>query len=142
MRVAPKSIYIAGAYGRKEELCEYADALEARDVYITSSWLRVEGPDVTETEMLTPMSRAATIAYRDIEEIIEAEGFLFFSSRNHEFKGRGGRHTEFGVAWVSGVQVYLVGEPEHVFHSMVARERRFPMFHNFYEEHYGVRAST
>jgi hypothetical protein len=140
--VPPKSIYIAGAYGRKQELCEYADALKERDVFITSSWLRNEGPDITELEMLTPMSRAVIIADRDIEEIREAEAFLFFSSRNHEIKGRGGRHTEFGIAWTLGVQVYLIGEPEHVFHSMVAAERRFGMFHNFYEEHYGTKVST
>lgn len=129
-----KSFYIAGAYGRKAEFVSYATHLKMNGIEVTASWLKQkEAVDVFDEETLSPFGVGAGHALQDIADIKNAEGFLFFSSADHEIKGRGGRHTEFGIAWASAVQVFLIGRPEHVFHAMVRRERRFDTYHEFFD---------
>jgi hypothetical protein len=129
-----KSFYIAGAYGRKAEFKNYATHLRMNGIAVTASWLEQEAAvDVFDEETLAPEGVGAYHALQDISDIRNAEGFLFFSSADHDVKGRGGRHTEFGIAWDSGRQVFLIGRPEHVFHAMVREARRFDTYHEFFD---------
>jgi len=129
----PKSLYIAGAYGRKAEFRNYKTHLEMNGIKVTSTWLSVEGVDIRTDEGLSPYGPAATCAEEDIDDIKRAHGFLFFSSKDHDVKGQGGRHTEFGIALAHGKEIFLVGRREHVFHSLVPDVRVYGAYHEFFD---------
>lgn len=129
-----KSFYIAGAFGRKAEFRNYATHLRLNGVEVTSSWLdQEEAADLSDDEVLAPGSIGEGFAVRNLVDIEQAEGLLFFSSKDHDIKGQGGRHTEFGYAWKAARQVFLIGRPENVFQSMIRRSRRFDTYHEFFD---------
>ena len=55
----------------------------------------------------------------DLEDVRAADLCLAFTeSADTSDRGRGGRHTEFGIALGLGRSVAIVGPVEHVFHRL------------------------
>jgi hypothetical protein len=66
----------------------------------------------------------------DLEDVRRASICLAFTEPREESKpGRGGRHTELGIALALGLHVMLVGPREHVFHCLPSIEQ-----HSSWEE--------
>jgi hypothetical protein len=102
------TIYIAGRYSRRLELLAIATWLESKGVRVTSRWL--EGLH----ENIAPRRCAED----DLEDIQAAQGLLFFAENEGSGYQSGGRHVELGAAFVWQKWIWIIGEPENVFHHL------------------------
>ena len=99
-------IYLAGRYGRKNEMVDYAKNLKAAGHHVTSRWIYGEHDGVSE----------AVCASHDLEDIDAAEVLISFGEKPREMNNsRGGRHVEFGYALAKEMRIILVGYREGVF---------------------------
>jgi hypothetical protein len=64
----------------------------------------------------------------DFDDVREADVCIAFTEPADGPQGRGGRHTELGIALALGQRVIIVGPREHVFHCLpdVERYERWP----------------
>jgi hypothetical protein len=125
-------LYFAGSFSRKPELLVCMAEFEAQGHTCTSRWLKTDHEDdVTSDDELAPGGPAEDFALEDIDDIGSAEGLLFFSSRDHEAKGRGGRHTEFGIALATQKPIFFIGRREQAFHALVPSFWMYDDFEQF-----------
>lgn len=109
-------IYLAGRYGRREELLGYAAKLGAEFGHeVTSRWLR--GEHEASDGNPTP-EQAEQWAEDDLADIARADMLVAFAEEPNSQHGRGGRHVEFGYALALGLVVVVVGQRENVFHNL------------------------
>ena len=107
------SVYLAGRYGRKQELRERGRELEALGIEVTSGWLS------SAVASLSGLSEAEwrEIALLDREDVRRADLLVLFAEPPGD-GGSGGRHVEFGMALAWSKPVVVVGRREHVFHRL------------------------
>lgn len=105
-------IYLAGPYGRRDELSHYADRLEHFGYTITSTWLR--SGEWEAREQVTRASSAVT----DYYDLLLSDTLVCFTEPEGSGCSRGGRHVEFGVALAYGKKVVVVGPRENIFHCL------------------------
>lgn len=129
-----KSLYIASRYSRRDEMREVAKRLEEYGVVVTSSWLKEDFPLNVKMDDITP-SDHRKIATVDLADIIRADGMLFFAEDQHNQPPRGGRHVEFGYALAQGLQMYVVGDHENIFHYL-PNVLVFPTLEVFFEHEF------
>lgn len=103
------NVYLAARYERREELAAYALDLPPLGHVVTSRWL--DGSHGESYRAITDSQRRAA-AVEDLADISQSDLFVAFTGSG----GRGGRHVETGVAIALSLPVWLVGEPENVFH--------------------------
>jgi hypothetical protein len=105
-------IYLAANYSRHPEMREYRKILESRGFKVTSRWIN------GEHEVLEGQSHEMNVRFaQDDWDDLEASNLvIWFSSEGKENRGRGGRHVEFGLALAWGIQIFVVGRKENVFH--------------------------
>lgn len=123
-------IYLAARYSRREELCEYRNALQELGHTVQARWLDGKH-QLTDTgipigdggESLVEEwddKRAAELrahfAQDDWEDVNAAEVVINFTEPPRSKANRGGRHVEFGIALAKGVRVIVVGYRENIFH--------------------------
>jgi hypothetical protein len=96
---------------------EVARELESWGFEVTSRWL--DNPTAVAATDLEPGSIGAHLASMDLEDLRRSDICLAFAEEvGHPRPGRGGRHTELGIAIGLGLDVVLVGPREHVFHAL------------------------
>jgi len=114
-------VYIASRFARRDEMKGVAADLEGHGFEVTSRWL--DSPSALLPGELDTTGRAAALAMMDLEDVHRAGICIAFTEPPEETKpGRGGRHTEFGIAIALGLRVVLVGPREHVFHCLPSVE--------------------
>lgn len=109
-------IYLAARYSRHKEMQIYTKQLSLFGHEVTSRWilgdheLRADGPDINTVNH--------KFANEDIEDILSAKYILSFTEPHDSLlgRGRGGRHTEFGIGLMLAKGLGIIGEREHVFH--------------------------
>lgn len=109
-------IYLAAAWGRREEVLEVAGRLRAVGVDITSSWL-------TEEEGMTTGGKERFLrgrAYVDLQDVDRADAIVRFADVNlkqtvSKALVSGARMFEFGYAKAKGKTLYVVGGKQNVF---------------------------
>jgi hypothetical protein len=137
MPVKPYKFYFASSFARKPEIVRYAKALNGFGNEVTSRWLFTpHEADVTQEDELNPeVGPALQFAREDVQDIMEADAVVWFSSTTSDgqqlSKGRGGRHTEFGLALAFAKPIYLIGMRENAFHAFVPNKRIFYSFNSF-----------
>lgn len=126
--------YLAGRYGRRLELADYADQLRALGHQVTSHWLNGELQD-HELEVETDGGPdkvpeiACRLAEQDTEDVAFADVVVSFTEPPDSTASRGGRHVNFGMAlgWllagyttVDGQRrrLIVIGPRENVFHCL------------------------
>ena len=117
-------IYLAGRYGRREELCTYAEDLRAIGHSVDASWLlgdsqaHTGAAEVEAAEISTPMV-AGPFALDDYNDVWVADMLIAFSeTARSAFSSRGGRHVEFGMALATRKKMIVVGPRENIFHTL------------------------
>jgi hypothetical protein len=114
-------VYLAAAYERNPEMRVIRDQLVQLGHEVTSRWIDQHGgEDLAPIEgvgLNTSPGVYVKFAYKDLDDVDAAETVVHFTGG-----GRGGRHTEFGYALARGKALVLVGEREHVFHSLPSIE--------------------
>jgi hypothetical protein len=112
-----KRIYIAARFARRAQLTVVARELEAAGAELTSRWLTTT-PGPLESDQLDPDSLGGQMALMDLADVRSADVCIAFTESPGEAQGRGGRHTELGIAIALGRRIILVGPREHVFHCL------------------------
>lgn len=127
-----KNIYLAARYSKHAEMQGVRDVLEALGYKITSRWIDLhEGkyPTSFTSEILnSDPTYCASIAYKDIEDIFEADTIISFTWPDGG--GKGGRHVEFGLGIGLDKNLILIGPREHVFHTL-AKVKHFNTWPEF-----------
>jgi len=111
-------IYIGGAFEAKNRLMGIRAVMEAiPDVKVVASWLLQEPDDIVganegESPSALHMEQATSYAIRDLDEIFGADLLILDTIQTND---RGGKDTEFGAAYASGVTTWVVGPYRNVF---------------------------
>jgi len=136
----PKNLtfYLAAQYSRREELCAYKVDLEARGHMVPARWLLgehqvhgLEAARAVEADGPIPADQAVLFAQDDVEDLLDADVVVSFTSEPRSGATRGGRHVEFGIALALGFlgkeapRLYIVGPLENVFHALPQVDGRF-----------------
>ena len=109
-------IYLAAAWGRREEILRVADRLRLEGVEITSNWL-------TEEEGMQSGSKERFLrerAYVDLQDVDKADALVRFADtpRTRSVPRAlisGARMFEMGYAKAKGKGLIVVGGKQHVF---------------------------
>lgn len=109
-------IYLAGRYGRIDELNGYARALRKMGHTVDCRWL--SGAHRAEDAQLTE-ELSEHIATQDLVDIGLSDVLIAFTDPPRSTSSRGGRHVEFGYALAYGISCYRVGPIENVFYTRV-----------------------
>jgi hypothetical protein len=122
--VEQKQIYLASRFARRDEMRAIALDLERAGFAVTSRWL--ESPASLTSDDLDPEGLGGRLAVMDFEDLKVADLCIAFTEEEEQTsRGRGGRHTELGMAIGLGKEVMIVGPREHVFHALPTI-RQFP----------------
>lgn len=131
--------YVAGRFGRRDELRGYAEELQRRFGWeCCARWLFDEPQfEDTGTHMPAESARIKQAAREDLTDVMQCDLFLAFSEEPDSPYGRGGRHVELGMMfarWFDGqdCSVHIIGPHENLFHyhSLVAV---FPTWQGYLE---------
>jgi len=128
------SLYLASKYSRRDELREVAKRLDTYGIKITSSWL-AENYSLNVAMKDIDVNTHQELAKTDLDDIVRANGFLFFAEDQNAQPPRGSRHVEFGYALAQGLQMYVIGEPENIFHHL-PNVHCYPTLDAFFEEEF------
>jgi len=114
-----KRIYLASAYETKLQIKQYARILNACGFTVTSTWHETEEPasgkqGLGADSLNERPELGRPYALQDIADIDAADTLMLFTDGN----GRGGRHWETGYAWANGKLIVIVGDRQHVFHTL------------------------
>jgi hypothetical protein len=111
-------IYLAAQYERKEEMRKYRDELSSLGLNVTSRWIDNEGQDegLGINDLDVEYRRGILPALTDTEDIARADVFIMFTNG----LGRGGHHTELGIALAMNKEIFIIGKRENVFHCLSA----------------------
>ena len=109
-------VYLAARYRRRPELQRRAEELSALGHHVTSRWIR--GSHSVSGGLDDPLW--AMFAQEDFEDVAAADTVVCFLEPGGG--GSGGRHVEFGMALAWGKRTIVVGEPEHLFHTLPSVE--------------------
>ncbi len=115
-------IYLAAAYERRPEIACYRDWIHQNTGHrVVSRWLDpVDGHGEAESGILRGMGTEAfaglwpECAKMDLEDIYDKARLLIAFTSG--YPGRGGYHFETGYAAGLGMDVWVCGPREHVFH--------------------------
>lgn len=101
-------IYTAARYARREEILEQAKKLSAAGHIVTARWVQgdEEGKSLKDVAMM------------DYDDVFAANMVLVFTDPVGTAWTGGGRHTELGLGYALGKQIWLVGPREQVFHHL------------------------
>lgn len=113
--------YIAGKYTAQDRLRIERDRLRALGHYVSSNWM--DQPE--KTYAVTP-ERAISEAYRDIEEIRDADTLIIDTL---DESNTGGREVELGCALAWGHKIVRIGPERNIFHSLAPAT--FPDWESF-----------
>jgi len=123
-------IYLAAAYNRREELCEYRRQLQDLGHNVQARWLdgqhqldRNGTPIGDHGEKLVEDGNGfknaalrAKFAKDDWDDVTGADIVINFTEPPGSTAARGGRHVECGIALALGTRVIVVGYRENLFH--------------------------
>ena len=109
-------VYLAAAYGRRDELMGYADVLRLAGHEVTARW--IDGRHDTPPDGMAPDSveHLGWAAAEDVADVLAADWLIGFTGG--ATRARGGRHVKWGIALATGKRLTLIGERENVFHCL------------------------
>jgi hypothetical protein len=103
-------IYLASNYQSHPRMMEVRDILYKNGHKVTSRW--IDGNhEVTSLDHC----ESRKFAEEDLEDLKNSNLCIWFSVEQSR-RNRGGRHVEFGAALAWGIQIFVVGKKENVFH--------------------------
>jgi hypothetical protein len=109
-------VYLASQYERKDEMRNYRDHLWSEGITVVSRWIDNEGQEEGMGQDILDNQhwRGIPSALLDTEDLVRSDTFIMFTSDG----GRGGYHTEFGMALSMRKEIFLIGKRKHVFHCL------------------------
>jgi hypothetical protein len=115
-----RRIYIAGRFSRRREFRNYAALLRQRGATIDARWLERDQTGFSAAQLRSGDKSAETyfdgVAAEDLRDLMRSNMLLSFTENDDAGYTSGGRHVEFGVAYVNGLTLVIVGPRENAFH--------------------------
>src|SRR5260370_610964 len=114
-------VYIAGAWESKNRLAPVKRAIQNLGLTVGSSWLEETGTNNVEGPIvLTPAMTDVAMGYanRDVEEVMSSNLFILDTIETND---RGGKDVEFGIAYFTVGDVWIVGPVRNVFQNLADR---------------------
>jgi hypothetical protein len=108
-------MYLTARFARRDEMATYAEDLNRLGHTVTSRWLAVEFDP--ETPLSHP--RWSQLAQQDVDDIRRADALICFTETGG---GGAARQVEFGIGLGLGKRIYIVGNAEHLFHTLAQLE--------------------
>ena len=108
-------VYLAARYSRKKEIKALIPILLEHNIRTTSRWLHETASETAHLDEFTPTFCQQT-AEIDLEDIDDADTFVFFSEDPKIGTPRGGRHVELGFALAKEKRIVVIGVHENIFH--------------------------
>lgn len=103
--------YLTARFERKNEVAGFAEDLARLGHEVTSRWITVEiDPGTNLSDPIWP-----ELAKQDVDDIRRADAMICLTETSG---GGGARHAEFGLGLGLGKQIYIVGNVEHLFHTL------------------------
>jgi hypothetical protein len=101
----------------------YANRLRELGCEITAQWVdgSEEGQPLTENAIM------------DFEDVMRADLVVSFTEPYGSKNKGGGRHTELGMAYALGIDNWIIGEREQIFHHL-PEIRQFDSFEDVVQE--------
>lgn len=115
-------VYLQAKYGRRAFMREVAEYLRGGGHEVTSTWVTDTSlPD--EEVRITPELLTATLekwAVQNVRDLMRSDTVFAFTERASARPDtkRGGRHVEFGMAWMLKKKCVVIGIRENVFHHL------------------------
>jgi hypothetical protein len=122
-------IYLAGRYSRREELCQYREALLALGFHVVARWLdgahqisdsgeplSEAGVQLIEGDSAGGRRLREEMLFHDVSDVMAADTVISFTEPPRSSGNRGGRHVEFGIALCARKRLIVVGHRENLFH--------------------------
>jgi hypothetical protein len=103
-------IYIAGKYEARTRLIEWRGRLKALGQEVTSSWL----DETPKRDEVSP-DYERELAMRDVAEVNASDLLILDTLDPTEI---GGREVEFGIAYLRGLDLWIVGPKRNIFHQL------------------------
>lgn len=97
-------VYIAAPYPERNLAIAVMRALEAKDVEVTSSWLKIVEQNDSPT------------AQKDLADVAACDVLLAINPPAWANAGTGGRHVELGYAIALNKKIVLAGDRTNIFH--------------------------
>jgi hypothetical protein len=110
-------IYLAARYSRHRELEACASDLRFDGHEVTSRWHKGKHQALDE-DLTNDPSLARRFAEDDLADLLRAEMIISFTEIPRSGGTRGGRHFEAGYAYMAGLDTWIVGPHENVFHHL------------------------
>lgn len=114
--------YLAARYSRFPEMQTYREQLAQIGIHVTARWVNGEHEKV---DGIASREQSQQFALDDVTDLLAADILISFTedpTAGTVGRGRGGRHVEFGMAWVIGkrrpMRLIVVGYRENVFHDL------------------------
>ena len=117
----PLMIYLSARYESREQMKEYSKFLAGYGYEMMDQWIQDDQMDFSGMDNI-PTYPGETYAWEDYFDLKSADVMIAFTEKQDQPKGRGGRHVEFGMAWVMGKPIIIVGPNENVFHAVEAKD--------------------
>lgn len=111
-------IYLAGRYGRRDQLRDVREELARLGHTVTSRWLDTDWQrNADGGSSVAPAEERARHCLIDLDDVLAADCIINFTEEPDSPHGkRGGRHVEFGAALQAGHRLIVVGWRENIFH--------------------------
>jgi nucleoside 2-deoxyribosyltransferase len=115
---SPLKVYLAAPFESRELMLALRDALQARGVYVTSTWLTpADGNNQNMAVIRDNYDDCRVRAIQDFRDIDEADVLVLYKPRElHRQPTTGGHHVEVGYALGHGKPVFVIGDRENIFH--------------------------
>jgi len=105
------TVYLSARYQRRDEMRSLRERINAiPGCAVQSTWLDM--PDDASPQECADI---------DLDEVAKSDLLIAFTEEPG-VPSTGGRHVEYGVALACGVETWVVGPSENVFHSLVGRK--------------------
>jgi hypothetical protein len=108
-------IYLCSRFSRIKELRTYAVRLEDLGHEIVSTWVFRKDDNCEDLDS----AEAQAVCLQDLADVLRCDTLISWSEpnpRKFPTTNRGARHAEFGAALATGKALYVIGEPEMIFH--------------------------
>lgn len=125
-------VYLAARYTRHPEMQLYAHQLRELGYEITSRWIRGNHemlPDGESDDTAVIPKHHTHLAHEDFDDVMAADIHINFTEAPRTGPTRGGRHVEFGMAYIDFQTIWVVGHRENIFHCL-NRVVFFPTWHD------------
>ena len=129
-------VYMAGRYGRRAEIAEYADELLGHGMRVVASWLDGE---FQEFDSAPSDKQRREWAESDYRELVESELLILFIDNLTVDSppkllleaSRGGHQTELGIAIDRQIPIIIIGPCRNIFGYMPHVQSRFGSFDEY-----------